>query len=115
MQSDDEVFDIQDTQFVEAARQGDLDKCQMLVQQSKIQISPSATTPQHLTPALAAAVGSKHLHIVKYLLEQGAIVSGNVMVLALGSTDDAIAMFQTFLNHGWDINSKTDLGNIMLK
>ena len=115
MKSDDEIFEIQNAQLVEAAREGDLGRCQMLVQQRKTQISPSATTPQHLTPALAAAVGSKHFHIVKYLLEQGAIISGNVMVLALGSTDDAIAMFQTFLDHGWDINSKTDLGNIMLK
>ena len=115
MEPDDELFEIQNAQLVEAAREGDIGRCQMLVQQRKTQISRSAITPQHLTPALAAAVGSKHFHVVKYLLEQGAIISGNVMVLALGSTDDAIAMFQTFLDHGWDINSKTDLGNIMLK
>ena len=37
------------------------------------------------------------------------------MVLALGNTDDSIPMFQTFLDNGWDINSKTNLGNVMLK
>ena len=67
---------------------------------------------QTLVPALAAAEGSKSLRKVAYLLEQGAVISGNVVVLALGETDDAIAMFQTFLDHGWTINSKTDLGNI---
>lgn len=115
MQSENETFDIQNAQLVEAAREGDLGRCQTLIQQWKLQPSPSAITPQYLGPALAAAVGSKQLRTVTYLLEQGAIISGNVMVLALGNTDDAIAMFQTFLDHGWDINSKTDLGNILLK
>ena len=70
---------------------------------------------EQLGPALAEAVGCKHLPIVAYLLEQGTLVSGNIMILALGNTDEATAMFQTFLSHGWDINSKTDLGNTMLK
>ena len=53
--------------------------------------------------------------MVSYLLKQGAVISGNGIVLALGNTDDSILMFQTFLDNGWNINSKTDLGNVMLK
>ena len=115
MQSDDETPDIQNIQLVEAVRDNDLRRCQTLVQQWKRQRYPSAVPPQHLARALAAAVGSKHLRIVACLLEQGAVVSGNFMVMALDGTDDAIAIYQTFLDYGWDINSKTDLGNIMLK
>lgn len=115
MQSDDEALEKRIFQLNEAARDGDLSRCQRLVQEWRLQTSPALVPSEHLTPPLAAAVGAKHLAIVAYLLDQGATISGNIMVLALGDTNDAIAMFQTFLEHGWDINSKTDLGNIMLK
>ena len=115
MDSDDELPNIQNTQLPDAVRDGNLDRCQEFVQQLKSRISDSDSIALHLAPALAAAVGAKRFPMVKYLLEQGATVSGNTMVLALGDTDDAIALFQTFVDHGWDINSKTDLGNVMLK
>ena len=115
MQSDDESFDLQNSQLDEAVKDGDFSRCQTLVQQLKSKSPSSTITTKQLGPALGAAVGCKHLHIVAYLLEQGAVISGNDMILALGETDEAIAMFQMFLDHGWDINSKTDLGNTMLK
>ena len=115
MQSDDEFLDSQSSQLDNAVKDGDLSRCQTLVQQLKSQSPSSARTTKQLGPALAAAVGCKHLHIVTYLLEHGAVISGNIMILALGETHEAIAMFQMFLDHGWDINSKTDLGNTMLK
>jgi len=115
MDSDDETFDFQNTPLVEAAKNGELDNCQMLLLQWEQHLSPSHITSRHLAPALAAAIGSKHPQVVAYVLEQGAIISGIDMVLALGDTDASITMFQTFLDHGWDINSKTDLGNTMLK
>ena len=115
MQSDDESFDFQNPQLDKAVKDGDLSRCQTLVQQLKSQSLSSAITSKQLTSALGAAVGSNHLNIVAYLLGQGAVISGNIMILALGETDEAIAMFQMFLDHGWDINSKTDLGNTMLK
>ena len=115
MDSDNETQDVGNSQLDAAAGDGDLARCQMLVGQWTKQLSPSPITAQHLAPALAAAVGCKHPQVAAYLLEQGAVISGNDMILALGQTEDAIAMFQTFQEHGWDINSKTDLGNIMLK
>ena len=113
MQSDDESPDTRIIELRDTARDGDLGRCQMLVQQWRLEAP--AIKAQDLTPALAAAVGNKHLQTVAYLLDQGATISGNIMILALGETSDAIAMFQTFLEHGWDINSKTDLDNVMLK
>lgn len=115
MDSDDEAQDIRYTQLDAAARDGDLARCKAIIDEWKKQLSPSSITSQHLAAAFGAAVGSKHTDMAAYLLEQGAVVSGYDMVLALGETEDAINMFQTFLDHGWDINSKTNRGNTMLK
>ena len=102
-------------QLDKAVEDGDLSRCQTLVQQMKSQSPSSAITTKQLGPALGAPIGCKHLHIVAYLLGQGAVITGNIMILALGKSDEAIAMFSMFLDHGWDVNSKTDLGNTMLK
>ena len=111
----DDTLDLEHPQLDRAAAAGDLEQCQALLKQWKEQLTPAGITARHLAPALAAAIGGKHPQVVSYLLKQGAVVSGNNMVLALGNTDDSILMFQTFLDNGWDLNSKTNLGNVMLK
>ena len=107
----------QEQELVEAARNGNLDQCQSVIEQWKKQSSFSFQPTYHLAPALAAAISSKNINIVSYLLDQGATVSSYNMVLALdkNDVDASIAIFQTFLDHGWDINSKTEIGNVILK
>ncbi|KAL9101796.1 MAG: hypothetical protein Q9163_002992, partial [Psora crenata] len=112
---EDAVVVPENHELIQTAKNDDLDACKTLLEQWKQQLSPCPITPAHLGPALGRAISSKHARIVAYLLSQGAVITGNDMILALGETDAAIAMFQTFLDHGWDINSKTDLGNVMLK
>ena len=115
MHFDDDALDLENPQLDRAAASGDLEECQALLEQWKHRLAQAPVTARHLASALAAAICGKHPHLVSLLLKQGAVVSGNDMVLALGNTDDSILMFQTFLDNGWDINSKTDLGNVMLK
>ena len=115
MDADDDSLDLENPQLDRAAADGDIEQCQALLTQWKQRLNPARITARHLGSTLAAAVGGKHPQVVSYLLEQGAVISGNDMVLALGNTDDSILMFQTFLDNGWDINSKTDIGNVMLK
>ena len=112
---DDEPPDMENPQLDQAAKDGDLQSCKILVEKWKQDLFPAKITTEHLRPAFAVAVGAKHTDVVTFLLDQGVTISSNAMILALGDTDDAIAMFQTFLDHGWDINSKTDLGVPMLK
>ena len=115
MDADDEAPDLENPQLDRAAADGDLEQCQALLKEWKQRLTPAHISARHLASALAAAVGGKHPQVVSYLLKQGAMISGNGMVLALGNTDNSTLMFQTFLDNGWDINSKTDLGNVMLK
>ena len=115
MDTDDDALDLENPQLDRAASDGDLEQCQALLKPSKQRLTLARITARHLASALAAAIGGKHPQVVSYLLKQGAVISGNSMVLALSNTDDSILMFQTFLDNGWDINSKTDLGNVMLK
>ena len=113
---DDESFELQNTQLDHAARDGDLQTCMIVLTKWKEDLQPAKLTSKHLQSAFAAAVGARHIDTVAFLLENGAAVSSSAMVLALGGdTQGTIAMFQIFLDHGWDINSKTDLGNPMLK
>ena len=114
-EKEEEEEDLENPRLSSAASSGDLTLVQNLVEQWQAQLSPSFLTPKHLQSAMAAAVTSHHPSIVSYLLDQGALVSQYDIVLALADTDDAIAMFQTFLDHGWDINNKTGLGVTVLK
>ncbi len=115
MDAGDDALDLENPQLDKAAADGDLKQCQALLKQWKQRLTPARITARHLASALAAAIGGKQPQVVSYLLKQGAVISGNGMVLALGNTDDSVLMFLTFLDSGWDINSKTDLGNVMLK
>ena len=115
MDTDDGNLDLENPKLDRAAADGDLNECQTLLEQWKQRLTPAPITAKHLASTIAAAIGGKHPQVVSYLLKQGAVVSGNGMVLALGHPEDSIPMFQTFLDNGWDINSKTDLGHVILK
>lgn len=107
--------DFENLKLSRAAKDGDLSQVQELLEQWRADLSPTSLTPQHLNNALVEAVSYHRVPVTSYLLAQGAETTPNMIVLALGKTDDAIAMFQTFLDHGWDINNKTGLGFPTLK
>lgn len=97
-----------------AVKDGDLARVEYIVQEWRSKIAPTPLEASHLQGSLAAAMSSSRPAIVSYLLDQGAVVSPNMIVTAL-SNNDPRAMFQTFLDHGWDVNSKTGLGVTALK
>lgn len=107
--------DFENLKLSSAAKEGDLSQVQVLVEQWRSELLPALLTPQHLNSALVEAVSYHRVAVTSYLLDQGAEISPNMIVLALGKTQDAIAMFQTYLDHGWDINSRTGLGVPALK
>ena len=117
MEANEELENVPEQhQLVDAVRKGDLEQCQTIVKHLKDQTFSSSLRTNHLIPALAAATSSKQTHIIRFLLDQGCSVSDTNMVLALGDdTEVSIAVFQTFLDYGWGINSKTDSGSVMLR
>lgn len=98
-----------------AAKIGDASEVKKLLEQWKSKLSPGPVTALHLNSTFVEAVSYHHPSITSYLLDEGAEISENILVVALRETDKTIAMFQTFLDHGWDINSKTGLGVPVLK
>lgn len=90
---------------------------QTLVDRLRSQKHPAIEDTECLYNALSTAIGSYRLSIISYLMDQGVKLHPNMYVPALRKldTNNAIAMFQIFLDHGWDINSKTDLGFTVLK
>ena len=100
MDAGDDALDIENPQLDKAAADGDLKQCQALLKQWKQRPTPTRITARHLASALAAAIGGKQPQVVPYLLKQGAVISGNGIVLALGNTDDSFLVFPTFLDNG---------------
>ncbi len=98
-----------------AAKNGDVSRVKKLLEQWKSELSPAPLTALHLNNIFVEAVSYNYPSIASYLLDEGAEIFEHIIVLGLGKMDDAIAMFQTFLDHGWDINSKTGLGVPVLK
>jgi len=110
--------DLDNPELSNAAKMGDVSQVKELLEQWKSELSPAPLTALHLNSTFVEAVSYHHPSIASYLHDEGAEVSDNILVLALGvlgETDKAIAMFQTFLDHGWNINSKTGLGVPVLK
>ncbi len=110
--------DFDNPELSNAAKMGDISQVKELLEQWKSELSPAPLKALHLNSTFVEAVSYHHPSIASYLLDEGAEISENILVLALrisGETDKAIAMFQTFLDHDWDINSKTGLGVPVLK
>jgi len=107
--------DFDNPEMSNAAKMGDVSQVTKLLEQWKAELSPRPVTALHLNSTFVEAISYHHPSIVSYLLDAGAEISENILVAALRETDKAIAMFQTFLDHGWDINSKTGLGVPVLK
>ncbi|KAG8526394.1 uncharacterized protein KY384_000388 [Bacidia gigantensis] len=103
-------------QLVEAVKRGDIHQCQIELNQWTAQSSTPFKPAKDLAPVLAAATSSKNTQMVSFLLHQGAPISSSDALFALRGedTEATIALLQTFLDHGWDINGKTDIGKNIL-
>lgn len=90
MSSSEETEGFDEEALSRAASSGNLPLLQALVEQLKAELHPSFLTPKYLQRAMAAAVTSYNVPIVSYLMDEGAVVSPNNIVVALGDTEDAI-------------------------
>ena len=61
-----------------------------------------------LNPALAAAAGGTHLHVVSYLLENAFRPDDAAIRAAIGGA--STGALDLFLQHGWDINKPERIG-----
>ncbi|KAL8935064.1 MAG: hypothetical protein Q9216_005598 [Gyalolechia sp. 2 TL-2023] len=94
---------------------GDLQAVQSIVQALTNQLSPDPLSSEHLQSSLAGAVSAGQPEIVSYLLSHGAQLSPLNITQAANPRCRTVGMFQTFLDHGWDINSPTDMHATALK
>lgn len=81
----------------EACEQGDLKRVEALVN------PPSNPTAEVLNYGLSTAASEGHSAVVSFLFDKGAEMTAATTVLAANGHSPAV--FQVFLDHGWDINS----------
>ncbi len=99
-----------DWQLDDACREGDLQRLQSLLN------PPAKPTDEDLEYALTAAAEEGHSHIVSFLLDHKGVEITDTMV-ARATHGNSTAVYQAFLDHGWDINTKgvsgcTTLGHV---
>lgn len=93
---------------------GNVEGVHLLLERWQLDRSQSPLTPKHLQSPLTGAIAAGKINVVAYLLEHGAELSPLNITQAMGPRQ-SLEMFQTFLDHGWDINSNTDMGAPALK
>ncbi|KAI9678754.1 MAG: hypothetical protein M1817_005811 [Caeruleum heppii] len=86
------------SEFTSAGQDGNLERIRQLVNSS-----PEPNYEQ-IGEAFHEAVVHGHASIVSFLLDHGAKISALTVVFAGRSKE--LAVFQAFLDHGWDINMK---------
>jgi hypothetical protein len=100
-----------------AGKHGDLDIVKSVLQMWRSEAWGSDPTAESLLPALVAASINGHVPIVTYLLDHGAEILSAVPGLATNAAlnVDLIPVFQAYVDHGWDINSRSHKGSPILK
>ena len=104
MASSDED-DKQVVDLATSARRGDLVEVQRIVEDWS---SPESLL-ESVQTALWKAVRGGQVPVASYLLKHGAKFDSDISGSAL-TCNTSEDMFQLALDHGWDINSKTDVG-----
>ena len=105
---------VNDSALREACKGGQVSEVMSLLEQIKADNSARNLDDTYLQSGLASAVAAGHHNIVDCLLNQGARFRPSLVTLAMGARP-SVEMFDTFLRHGWDINSDTDMGWPALK
>ncbi|KAI9766488.1 MAG: hypothetical protein M1839_004892 [Geoglossum umbratile] len=100
----------------DSCARGDLDRVKSLLSTWQSGVWGAHPTPKELVPALVAAAESGHALVVSYLLDRGAEVLPTVPALTTNAAAnvDLVPVFQAYIDHGWDINSKSHKGEPML-
>lgn len=99
--------------IIRASRHGDLGKVVSLVEQWESNSSRPGPKAEDLRPALSWAAQESHPIIVQYLLEHGAQIDADVMTFTTYGNSSSV--WQVFLDHGWDINSRCGTNATVLK
>jgi hypothetical protein len=82
---------------------GSLSDVKTLVQQLQYQHTSTESLEYDLQKGLEAACEFKQSAVISHLLDHGAKLTPDVVYSALGD-DTPVSIFETFLNHGWDVN-----------
>jgi hypothetical protein len=91
------------SKIYKAARSGSLSAVRALVQQLQEQHASTETLERNLQDGLGAACSYKRTAIISYLLDHGAKLD-EWLVGSATDKNTPVAIFETFLNHGWDFN-----------
>ncbi|KAK8016933.1 ankyrin [Apiospora rasikravindrae] len=89
------------TRLSHACRDGDLPRVQSII--DEMQHHPPSDMHEELNRAAFAAAVDKHAHVLQFLLENGASVTGGSSLLAAASQfPPDTAILQVMYDHGWD-------------
>jgi hypothetical protein len=90
-------------ELCKAAETGSLSGVKILVKQLQDQHASTKFLEHNLQKGLEAACRFKQSAVISYLLDYGAELNPDVVYSVLGE-DTPVSIFETFLNHGWDVN-----------
>jgi hypothetical protein len=96
-------------QLQEASRSGELDRLEAILENWKTEPSICNPDPGDFALALIEAARGGHARIVSKLLDEGALLDNTAPTTALKTGSEAVSMYQTFLEYGWDVNSFENL------
>lgn len=88
---------------LQAARRADLEEVQSLVERWRSDELHPGPTAAELRPAMSSAISNGDARMLSYLLDQDSHIHPNLISCAVRGA--SVAVWQVFLDHGWDINS----------
>ena len=113
MNSDESDTDsYENPRLYEACVAGDLEGVRFELQSWQSRLDPSKLTPKHLRDVVFGAVRADQPLVASFLFDQGAFLDGYIVQNAIHGS---LAMLQVLLDHGWDVNERTDTGVPALK
>ncbi|MCJ1401421.1 hypothetical protein MMC11_004634 [Xylographa trunciseda] len=110
----DNYDDYENPQLRDACERGNLNEVISQLDQWQSAQSPSRLTAKHLQDALIGAISAGQSEVVDHLLKNGAEMDPELVEFALGR-NKSVKMYEVFLQHGWNINSRTGTGAPALK
>ncbi len=100
---------------IKACRDGDLESLQQILTRWRSDESvPDPRVEEELGWMLVHAAECGHVRIVRYLLDEGALIDSEV-VRSAATRGSRPEIWQAFIDAGWDINSLTEDGVPVLR
>lgn len=102
-----------------ASASGDLAQVKSLLEQwhaagKRVPPDGLCGDPENPFPmSMTAAIKNRHLDVLACLLDEGFIIGTTASAAA--SKVDSVDTYQTFLDHGWDINERPGRGCVAFK